>query len=227
VPNKSVSQPKRAVAPRPSANSTGCGEAQGAKWPRKVKRLSPRERMLIRGLAEGKSIHQAALDAGYAEATSRHAIYQTLKLTHIQSALTEALDRAGLSDDALARVLRDALTAERTIIGGSRKEPTILTVPDHPVRMQAYDRVAAARGLVPRVADLPPAPAPPVTVTIRERVVEGGGGVSNRGQAGGGVGVGGACDEAIRSGREVTVTLRQGRGGLESGNDGSPKDPGA
>lgn len=153
-----------AASPSPDSVPRKASDPKKGRW----KRLTVRERMLVKGLASGLTVAEAARRAGYPDKVPSR-VYQTIKLTHIESALTEAIDRAGLTDDKLAAVLSDALTAKRVIVGGSVKAPVIREVDDHDVRLRAYDRVAAAKGLVPKVCDLPEAPAPAVNIIIRER----------------------------------------------------------
>jgi hypothetical protein len=198
MPDSILSKPDSSVVVRPHvrrARGTAkradilAKEGQGAKWPRKVKRYkrpSKVERAIVKAVAEQV-------------AATPHSVYSTLKLTHIQSALTDALERAGLSPDRMAGLLADAVGAVKTIVGGSRLAPVVVEVPDHPVRLSAYDRVVAAQGLVPRTADLPEAPPPSVNI-IFER-------------AGGGDGVAFSPDgsQAVIPQEHVTIIIEHAK----------------
>lgn len=129
--------------------------SEGAKWPRKQQRLSAPQKRLVRAV-----VQHVAVDPSL--------VYKTLKLTHIQSALTDALRRKGLTPERMADLLADAVVATRSLVGGSRRAPVVLEVPDHQVRLGAYDRVVAAHGLVPRTADLPEAQPPPVSIVFQK-----------------------------------------------------------
>ena len=74
-----------------------------------VTELSVREQKLVNALLAGKSQREAMEEAGYACSTSRRGIARLAAKNQIQSALSAALDRAGVSPDLLATRIREGL----------------------------------------------------------------------------------------------------------------------
>ena len=132
----------------------------------KLMPASIRERKLVQEILRGKSIRQAAKDAGYAESTACVKSYGILQRPRVQTCLTDALERAGITPEALAKPIYEALEA-RVRMTNSRLGTVIETeLPDHQTRLQAYDRMVAAYGAVPRVVEMPEPPPPGLNVTI-------------------------------------------------------------
>ena len=76
-------------------------------------RASIRERKLVQRVLEGKSVRQAAKEAGYAKSTAEVKSYGILKRPRVQSLLPDALEQAGIMPDRLAQVLADPLDATK------------------------------------------------------------------------------------------------------------------
>ena len=125
-------------------------------------RASIKERKLVQGVLQGKSVRQAAKEAGYAESTANVKSYGILKRPRVQSLLTDALERAGITPDRLAHVLAEGLQATKVIkTQDGRKE-----VPDHRIRLEAYEQATKAYGFVPKSQELPEPPLPDLIVNI-------------------------------------------------------------
>lgn len=108
------------------------------------KSLSVRQRKLIRGLVDGKTITQAGLDAGYGRGVNRTSAASCasseLKKPLIAAALEAALRRQGMTVDDSVKAVKDAHGAEKTEVSGH--PATGLTerkVPDHKVRLAAAE----------------------------------------------------------------------------------------
>lgn len=77
------------------------------------KRLSEREKILLRELAKGATYAQAARAAGYSEKNLTQSGFQAFE--HIKAKMPEVLERKGLTDDAVIdKYLVPALEAQET-----------------------------------------------------------------------------------------------------------------
>ena len=84
----------------------------------------------------------------------------------MQSFLTKALERAGITPEVLAKSVVEALQARVRVTNHQRGTVTETNLPDHQIRLQAYDRVVAAYGAVPKAVEMPEPPLPGLTVNI-------------------------------------------------------------
>ena len=132
----------------------------------KLVSASIRERKLVQGVLQGKSVRQAAKEAGYAKSTAEVKSYGILQRPRVQSFLTEALERAGITPEVLAKPVVEALQARVRVPNHQRGTVTETNLPDHQIRLQAYDRVVAAYGAVPKAVEMPEPPPPGLTVNI-------------------------------------------------------------
>lgn len=82
---------------------------------KKKDKLTLKERRLIRELAKGKSVLQAAKDAGYAETTATSDVYNTLDKPRVQTAFQKILEDQGISDAKLGQVISEGLEAYKVI----------------------------------------------------------------------------------------------------------------
>jgi hypothetical protein len=73
--------------------------------------LTVRQKKFVAGITEGKSQTQAAVDAGYSPSTAPQQGNRMLKKAHIREAITDILERKGLSDDYFADRLKDLCEA--------------------------------------------------------------------------------------------------------------------
>jgi len=122
-------------------------------------------RRIAQALIEGKSQQDAVVAGGYAQATARHSATDIVRRPQVQSALTEAFERCGLTMKKLAQPIVDGLDATRLV---TTEAGTILTDhPDHPIRFQAFDRASRAYGFMPIPQEMPGAAPPGLHVTIK------------------------------------------------------------
>ncbi|MBH0198759.1 MAG: hypothetical protein HP497_04960 [Nitrospira sp.] len=117
--------------------------------------LDDRERRFVQGIVEGKSMTQAAKDAGYAKSTAEKKASVILNRPLVQSMLTRALEGLGLTMEGIVRPIADGLKATRSaIITGKIIDSQI---PDHQVRLGAHDRAVKLLGGIPKVGESLPA----------------------------------------------------------------------
>lgn len=131
-----------------------------------------RRAKIVQSLLAGSSQQAALESAGYKPSVARARSGQIIRLPEIQSLLTEAMEAAGLTPDSLARSVREALDA--TVIvntpDGYRE------LPDHKIRLHAYDRAVQAFGYVtPGEPALPTPPSVHLTVQFVAPETAGGG----------------------------------------------------
>ena len=118
-------------------------------------RLDKRERKFIAGFVAGRSLTQAAKDAGYANSTAEKKASAIFNRPLVQSELTKALERHGLTMKDIVRPIVDGLRANRImVIGGT----TIVEsqIPDHQIRLAASDRAVKLLGGIPKVGESTP-----------------------------------------------------------------------
>ncbi len=96
--------------------------------PGKGGRLSGKQKKLIEGIAQGKSVAESARQAGYCEASSKGKIYSMISKPAFQSKIQALMEESGFTDSHLLDGLRDALAAVKA--DGT---------PDHPVRLRALE----------------------------------------------------------------------------------------
>lgn len=101
------------------------------------RRLTAKQRGLIRALSEGKTVAEAAQEAGYSGSreTARVEAHRALQSPHVSEALEKALDRAGATLDASARVIAEAHKADDPKTGKA----------DHQTRLKASELNYKAR----------------------------------------------------------------------------------
>lgn len=102
------------------------------------RQLTPKQRALVQGVAEGKSLHRAALDAGYSPSVAKSDVYQNPRL---RRAIAEVMDRMGLSEETLLQPIKDGLTANKR------------TRADHPIRLRASETGLRLRGYLGKESD--------------------------------------------------------------------------
>ena len=103
------------------------------------KALNPRQRRFVAGLADGKTHRQAAVDAGVPPGGADSFAQRALKDERLQETFTELLDRVGLSEERILRVLMDNLEATKVVstIVTEGKVSDVLLHPDYAVRQRA------------------------------------------------------------------------------------------
>ena len=79
------------------------------------KGLTPRERILIRGVAAGKSLKASATEAGYSAKTGRVSAGRALRNITVRTALEKLMDKVGLSDAKVFKAHADLIAANKTV----------------------------------------------------------------------------------------------------------------
>ena len=98
-----------------------------------------KQRMLIKGINEGKSVAVAGKEAGY---TMTRAAYQALKSPTVQKWVKRSFKKLGLDDLTITKPLREAL--EATCFDKYGNE-----LPDWPVRLKAHELQVRLLGVLP------------------------------------------------------------------------------
>ena len=127
-----------------------------------------RERKFVAGVAAGKSLRQAATDAGYAPSTAEKKAYKILRAPRVQSFLTEALEQAGITARKIVQPIVDALQAKRTVaMKGPDGEIYLETeYPDIRLQLEGFDRAERLYGATLTKHEVPPPPRGKLTVVI-------------------------------------------------------------
>lgn len=125
---------------------------------KKEKKLTPRERLLIKYLASGMTQKDALIKVGYSEMTASKAAKDILGKPRLQTAMQRAMEKAGVTDDLLGAKLKDGLEANKvisaTVIHKSTEGKTeqiddFIEVPDHQARTRYQDMAHKLRGDYP------------------------------------------------------------------------------
>lgn len=113
--------------------------------------LSARQKMAIRNVTSGKfpSPRSALRAAGYAQTTP---VASVLNRPLVKSALTDAMDKIGLTHEHIVLPIKRALTATRSFV--SRDGDVISTdLPDYKYQLEASRDAVAIFGGVPKVGE--------------------------------------------------------------------------
>lgn len=113
---------------------------------KKVKKLTVRQRELIKNIGRGMSVSRAAVRAGYTDKAPRQAGHQALE--QIKRSMPELLDAKGLTDDALIdNYLRPGLEAKEVRLSQFMGQFTDhMEVIDHGVRRDYLDMTFKLKG---------------------------------------------------------------------------------
>lgn len=114
--------------------------------------LDERERRFVQGVVQGKSLTQSAKDAGYATSTAEKKSYAILQRPLVRSALTNALERAGVTLVDIVQPIADALKATKSYVNQDGLMVESL-VPDHKIRLEAARDGVALLGGIPKVGE--------------------------------------------------------------------------
>lgn len=119
--------------------------------------LTVKQRLLVKSLAEGKTMTMAGKEAGYGKTTdsARVQAHKELQKPTVAAALEAALDRAGASLDASAKVIAEAHEATKLQSVGFKTH----TVVDHKTRLSAAELNLRARKAVGPAAEAGAAPS--------------------------------------------------------------------
>lgn len=107
----------------------------------KQRRVTAKQRKLIKGIVRGKTQTQAALEAGYGAtpASACSTASEVLRRPNVQRALEAALDKAGATLDKSAEVVAAAMDAT--------KKDGDNDAPDHAIRLKAAELSGRWRGI--------------------------------------------------------------------------------
>ena len=122
--------------------------------------LSIREKKVIAARAKGFSQKKALAIAGYKPGSSG----QVLTRPVVQSALTEALRKQGVSRAKIPRPIKDALGA--TLHSSFMGELRASKLPDHKTRLEAAELGISLYGGLPKQVELPAQPQEPLTIIV-------------------------------------------------------------
>ena len=117
--------------------------------------LDQRERKFIAGFVAGKSLTQAAKDAGYAKSTAEKKASAILNRPLVRSELTKALEHLGHTMESIVRPIADALKARKSYVH-PRAGLLESRFPDHAIRLAAADRAIRLLGGIPKVGESTP-----------------------------------------------------------------------
>ena len=84
----------------------------------------------------------------------------------VQSALTEVLERQGVTFDRILEPVIDAPDA--TLVARTLAGPVKTKLPDHRIRLEAHDRLVTLYGGTPRASEIPPLPPKGLVVIIQK-----------------------------------------------------------
>ncbi len=115
-----------------------------------TRRLTPKQRIAMKALLEGKSYREASSLAGYARP---HHVKEVLRPNNpdgksFRAEWARVMDRAGLSDGKLLRPINDALFAKNP--RWNNKTQRWDQFADHPVRLKAAEMGLNLKGRFPK-----------------------------------------------------------------------------
>jgi hypothetical protein len=120
---------------------------------------------IAEGLAKGLTQMKAVEQAGYSPTTAQKKAYAIVKRPLVQSALTEALERQGVTFDRILKPLIEALDA--TVVIRTLAGPLETKLPDHRIRLEAHDRLISLYGGTPRASEIPPLPPKELVIIFK------------------------------------------------------------
>lgn len=110
--------------------------------------LTIRERKLLKGVMAGLTQAEAARRAGYSPKSASQLASETLAKPKLQSALEAAMEKAGITDETLATVIKEGLAADKVVAHVVNKEglPDLIERPDHAVRHKFAETAIDVKG---------------------------------------------------------------------------------
>lgn len=122
--------------------------------------LTVKQRRLVKGIVEGKSKKEAAIEANYSRRSAGQNANEALAIPKVKRAIEIALEKAGLTDNRVAEVLNEGLQANRVISAivikkkgtaemaeANENTNDFIEVPDHAVRHKYLETLVDLRGL--------------------------------------------------------------------------------
>lgn len=117
------------------------------------KPITVREAKLVKGVVQGKTKRQAAIDAGYTGSPETVSVRASnvLKKDNVQEALQKALEKHDLTPDRIMAVVSDGMNATKVNIVrdpmGGEDSAFAEETPDHSIRLKAASMAAQFSGL--------------------------------------------------------------------------------
>jgi len=114
--------------------------------------LTIKQRKLVKGIADGKTQKQAALEAGYSPKNADNIASHELKKTQVSAAIQDLMEELGLDDKSLLRIHKDMLEAKRIISVMVSKEANgggtvdFIDVPDWQARGKGLEMAYKLKG---------------------------------------------------------------------------------
>ena len=122
----------------------------------KPAKLTTKQRKLIKGVVEGKTQKQAAIDAGYSEKSAETIASQQLAKEQVKATIQDLMEHMGLSDGALLVKHRELLEAQKQISGVQSKGGNprdadggsleFVDVPDYQIQAKALEMAYKLKG---------------------------------------------------------------------------------
>lgn len=118
---------------------------------KKPRPLTVKQKKLIKGVVEGKSQKQAAIDAGYSPTHAESAASHELNKTQVKATLQELMESHGLDDASLLKVHAEMIQATKVIsaVGGKdagAASMDFIDVPDWQARAKGVEMAYKLRG---------------------------------------------------------------------------------
>lgn len=115
-------------------------------------KLTVKQRKFIANKAKGMSGAEAARQAGYSPRSATEIASENLSKPNVRDAFLKAMEKQGITDDKLVKVLNEGLEANRTISaipGTEANGGTVdfVDVPDHATRHKFLKTAADIKGL--------------------------------------------------------------------------------
>lgn len=101
--------------------------------------LTVKQTKFIKGVAQGKTKRQSAIDAGYKGTPETISVVasETLRKPNVQEALQKEMVRQGITIEKIIKPIKDGLDAEKVHIVGSGDQAKAEITPDHSIRLKA------------------------------------------------------------------------------------------
>jgi len=130
--------------------------------------LTRRERRLAKGVAAGKPVREAALAAGYSSSVAKTKAYKIIRSPRVQSFLTDAMEKLGVTAEMIVQPIKNALLATRTVAIKTKEGEVQLKTDEPDVRLQleGFDRAERLYGVTLTKHEVPPLPRGNLTVVI-------------------------------------------------------------
>lgn len=124
----------------------------------KTKKLTIKEAKLVKAKVQGKTMAQAAKEAGYmpnaSDETRRREAYNITQKPHVKAQLQKELAKQGITLEAIVKPIADGLKAEKVSIVGNGDQAMAEITPDHNVRIKSSQIASKWMG-VDTVTDSP------------------------------------------------------------------------